>query len=1049
MDLSYKKKKPERRIRRTSRHIERYREVKDQYPTLAKAAAVMPAPPADIIGRDIGELRRGLRNPEKANVVLLAEPGTGKTAYVQGFAYDKDSVDYYLVLDVNPEHLIEKESDRDNALLTGFHALLEEASTYSKEQNVIVVLFIDEFHKMADISPSLMESLKPKLEKSALNGFRLVAATTFQEYNDNIAGNRALDQRFLQIKLSELPKHAVLSILENRAKQHGVFELLEDGILEEIYIESKRILLSNAQPRASIDVLNSMIGDTVKKEYMENGVLKKEFFTPEELGLPSEKVLCRSLLKRIIKRTHGIDIDNEVDVTDVIRALKTRLYNQDNAISVVVHLLEMAAQGFGELDRPKMSFISTGPTGCGKSLVDSEWIPAPVESGYIRNGDLKVGDFVYNRYGKPVLVSGVYPQGLRTVYRVSLTDGRQIDCARDHLWTYRSRNGNGAKIWKTVTTEELMQKQLAKQQSNGRIAYDYVIPQNEAVERMPKSYAIDPYVMGASIGNGMFRGSCFEFSSKDTEIVQELEQLLGFPAKKHKGTYSWVFVTGTYGKHDKCLQTKDLLQEVPELIGTTSGTKCIPNCYKFGSIEQRWALIQGLFDTDGTIDKNSRANVSFSTTSKQLADDVQEVLWSLGIMSSILRRSNKRDWNQSETFEYHVHVKVENKDKLKFFRLSRKRNIAETAQTVVKQRTKTFDTVAISSIEKLDYKEPMTCIMVDDDEHLYLAGKGHIVTHNTELAKIISETMRLPLKRFDMSRYSSPDDAGAFADDLFHAVWATPNAYLLIDEVEKSSKPAMNILLQVLDDARLTDSVNSDRVASFSGAIINLTTNLASEIYQNNARHQSSDAEADVELVYKALKDSPVFESAVLGRLDAVIPFHPLPPEAMEKIARRTLSDVVEIAQTSKRRIIVSDEIIPYIVKDRTSSDTERGGARDAKRNVKNIVVQELAHYLTYAKEEVPVMIYLKGKPRFKYSDIADPLNAQVAIKECYPIAAMDQLLAKLSKQVGKPLQNKGLYLPKDGDLKQYARTLAKLSRDGYYKFRSRIDGEQVLIEGV
>lgn len=685
MVLRTRKQASESRIKRTSKHIQTYAQVKTQYPTLAKAAAVMPAPPADIIGRDIGELRRGLRNPEKANVVLLAEPGTGKTAYVQGFAYDKDSVDYYLVLDVNPEHLIEKESDRDNALLTGFHALLNEASRYSKEQNVIVVLFIDEFHKMADISPSLMESLKPKLEKSALNGFRLVAATTFQEYNDNIAGNRALDQRFLQIKLSELPKHAVLSILENRAKQHGVLDLLEDGILEEIYIESKRILLSNAQPRASIDLLNSMIGDTIKKEYMEHGVLKKEFYTSEDLGLPSEKVLCRSLLKRIIQRTHGIDIDNDVNVTEVIRALKTRLYNQENAIQIVVHLLEMAAQGFGELDRPKMSFISTGSTGTGK----------------------------------------------------------------------------------------------------------------------------------------------------------------------------------------------------------------------------------------------------------------------------------------------------------------------------------------------------------------------------TELAKIISETMRLPLKRFDMSRYSSPEDAGAFADDLFHAVWATPNAYLLIDEVEKSSKPAMNILLQVLDDARLTDSVNSDRVASFSGAIINLTTNLASEIYQSMGRHQSADTEADVELVYKALKDSPVFESAVLGRLDAVVPFHPLPVEAMEKIAQRTLANVIDVAQTDKRRIIVSDEIIPYIVKDRTSNDTERGGARDAKRNVKNIVVQELAHYLTYAKEEVPVMIYLKGKPRFKYADIADPMNAQVTIKECYPIAAMDLLLQKLSKQLGKPLQNKGLYLPKDGDMKRYAQRIATLSREGYYKFKSRIDGEMVIIDGV
>lgn len=997
MALSYKKKKPESRIRRTSRHIERYHAVKDQYPTLAKAAAVMPAPPADIIGRDIGELRRGLRNPEKANVVLLAEPGTGKTAYVQGFAYDTDSVEYYLVLDVNPEHLIEKETDRDNALLTGFHTLLEEASRYSKEQNVIVVLFIDEFHKMAAISPSLMESLKPKLEKSALNGFRLIVATTFQEYNDNIAGNRALDQRFLQIKLSELPKHAVLSILENRAKQHGVFELLEEGILEEIYVESKRILLSNAQPRASIDLLNSMIGDTVKTEYMENGRLKKEFYTPEDLGLPSEKVLCRPLLKRIIKRTHGIDIDNEVNVTDVIHALKTRLYNQDNAIKIVVHLLEMAAQGFGELDRPKLSFISTGSTGTGKACRDDEPIPAPVEAGYIRNGDLKVDDFVYNRYGKPVRVSGVYPKGLRTVYRVTLTDGRQIDCARDHLWTYRNAFGKGANDWKTVTTEELMQKTLAKPQANGRMAYAYVLPQNEAVEREPRDYPIDPYAFGSALGK----------------------------------------------------EVKEVCEEVPGFGGTKSGEPCIPDCYKFGSIEQRWALIQGLFDTDGTIGKNSRANVSFRTTSKQLADDVQEVLWSLGIMSSIHPHSNKREGNPVEILEYHLHVKVASKDNVKFFRLPHKKKRAEEATLVAKQRAKTFDTVAIQSIEKLNRKEPMTCIMVEDEEHLYLAGKGHIVTHNTEMAKIISETMRLPMKRFDMSRYSSPEDAGAFADDLFHAVWATPNAYLLIDEVEKSSKPAMNILLQVLDDARLTDSVNSDRVASFSGAIINLTTNLASEIYQSMGRHQRADAEADVELVYKALKDSPVFESAVLGRLDAIVPFHPLPAEAMEKIARRTLSDVVEVAQTDKRRIIISDDIIPYIVKDRTSNDTERGGARDAKRNVKNIVVQELAHYLTYATQEVPIMIYLKGKPRFKYSDIADPLNAQVAIKECYSIAAMDTLLQKLSKQVGKPLQNKGLYLPKDGNMTQYARTLAELSRDGYYKFKSRIDGEQVLIEGV
>lgn len=1039
----------------TSKHIRMYKEIRHNYPALSKAAEIMPPPPADILGRDLNELRRGLRNPEKANVALLAEPGTGKTAYVQGFAYDKESLPYYLTLEVNPERLIEKDGDRENALLVGFNELLDQAGQYSKDNNVIVVLFVDEFHKVTQISPSLTESLKPRLEKSALYGFRLIAATTFQEYNDNVAPNRALDQRFLQIKLSELPKEAVIHVLENRAKQHDVIQYLDKGVLEDIYVESKRLLMSNAQPRASIDILNSMIGDTVKSEKMVNGKLVKEFFTPAELGFNTEKVICRPLLKRIIRRSFGVDIDNAVDAKLVIDAIHKRLYNQDNATEIVVHLLEMAAQGFSDITRPKFSFLSTGTTGTGKACTDSTPIPAPVSGGYIRNGDLKPGDFVYGRHGRKIRVDSVHPQGLRTVYRVTLTDGRQIDCARDHLWTYRNRMGNGAKVWKTVTTEELMAKPLGIPGINGRVHHNYVIPQNEAVEREAIKYHTDPYVIGAAIGNGSFTKNVYEFSSDDEDTVAEIGATLGLPFKKGGHNYSWHFVNGTYYGKDSILKTRDILQEVPELIGKKSGEKFIPDIYKFGSIEQRWALIQGLFDTDGTIQGSSRFNVSYSTTSERLAHDVQEVLWSLGIMSSIRPHSNKRDWNESETFDYHVHVKVQNKDKAKFFRLPRKLERAMKACEVVKAREKKFDTVAIKSIEKLDYKEPMTCIMVDDPEHLYLAGREHIVTHNTELAKIISETMMIPLKRFDMSRYGDPAMAKEFADALFHAAWSTPNAYILIDEVEKSSKRAMNILLQVLDDARLTDSVNPDRVASFTGCIINLTTNVGSEIYQNMQKFQDASAEADKELVYKALvnaQDSdgkPLFETAVLGRVDEIVPFHPLPLDAMMKIADRTLKESIEIAQTHKRRILVSDDIIPYIVKDLTSNDTERGGARDAKRNVRSLVVQELAHYMTYAKEEVPVIIYLKGEARFKHEYIADPLNAQVAIMECHPANSGDILLKRLSEQIHKPLINKGLYFPKNRPLNDYAKELIDLISAGYFQFYTDVDDETVSIKGV
>lgn len=678
----------------TSKHIATFNKIHDKYPALAKACVVMPEPPADILGRDLNELKRGLRNPEKANVVLLAEPGTGKTAYVQGFAYDKDSLSKYLVLEANPERFMDNVkdgTDRESALNSGVTRMFDEAAQYSKDNNVIVVLFIDEFHKIIQYSPSLTETLKPRLEKSALNGFRLIAATTFQEYNDNIAQNRALDQRFLQIKLAELPKEAVIKVLENRAKQHGVLDLLDNEVLDDIYTETKRILMSNAQPRASIDILNSMIGDTVKDERMENGKLVRTYYTPQEMGFATEKVISRPLLKRVIKRSSGIDIDNNVDVKMVINALKTRLFDQDNAIEVVVHLLEMAAHGFSDIGRPLFSFLSTGSTGTGK----------------------------------------------------------------------------------------------------------------------------------------------------------------------------------------------------------------------------------------------------------------------------------------------------------------------------------------------------------------------------TEMAKIISETMRIPLKRFDMSRYGDPLMAKEFADALFQAAWSTPNCYLLIDEVEKSSKRAMNILLQVLDDARLTDSVNPDRIASFTGCIINLTTNVGSEVYQNMNKFQKSDAQADIELVYKALCNAtdsdgkPLFETAVLGRVDEIVPFHPLPQSAMEKIANRTLMESLETAQTHDRRILISDDIIPYIVKDRTSNDTERGGARDAKRNVRNLVIQQLAHYMTYSTNDVPIIIYLKGRPRFKYKDVADAMNAHVAIMECHPVDSGDILLKKLTDQLHKPFINKGLYFPANKPIEHYAKELVVLVKQGFFQFYSYVDGENVIIKGV
>lgn len=1035
------------------RHINTFNRLRGNYPTLDKAGEVLSEPPARIEGRDPSEILRGLRNPEKANIALLGDPGSGKTAVVQGFAYDEKSLESYLTLEINPEKIMAQGDDRDTSLLIGFRALVEDAGRYAVENNVIVVLFIDEFHKLTMFSPSLMEALKPILEKSALNNFRIIAATTFEEYNTHIAVNRALDQRFLRLTLPELPKEIVLKILAGRAAQHGVSHLLAPSILEEVYNESKQVLLSNSQPRASIDILLSMIGDTVKSEHMVDGKVVRDFYTPEELGIVSEHSLSRPMLKRVIQRAHSVDIDNNVNIAEVETALRSKLLNQDDAINTSLRYLEMAAVGFNEVDRPKFSFLSTGTTGVGKSCYDDELVPVYSNDGtlYKKHGDLKVGDYVFDRLGKPTKVTGVFPQGELEAFEIEFADGNIVICNDEHLWQYKRRIGNGAKKWKVATLKDIMSRKFVNPRDDGRIEMNFEIPSNHAIER--DAYIIEngltPYVLGAMIGNGALREKPLSFSSNDEETVAKVAEHLGAHSfTQSKSSYTWVFAvdgTTTHGGLAR-IQTKDVIPE--ELIGTYSHEKFIPEKFKGGSIEQRWDLIQGLFDTDGSIESTgTRFNVRYSTTSEQLGKDIQEVLCSLGVSSQLT--SHARNRRDREECEYSLHVQVQNKDKYKFFSLKRKLDVAKVSTKVVKKREKKFDTLGIRDIRPLNKRLPMTCIMVDNEEHLYQVGKGHIVTHNTELAKIISNTMRIPLKRFDMSRYSDDRDAGTFADDLFMSVWASPNAYILIDEVEKSSKKAMNILLQVLDDARLTDSTNPDRVASFTGSIINLTTNLGSEVLQSMNAHQSATARIDTELIYIALSESDVFETAVLGRIDAIVPFRPLPESTLALIAQKTLDDALLIAETNKRRILVSDDVIPYIVQDRTSQDTERGGARDAKRNIRNLVVQEMAHHIAHAEREVPIVIYIKGKPRFKHAHIADVMNASVALQTCHPMADVENLLKSLSERVKRPLVDKGLFLVDSIPLKDHAVRIAELVREGYNKFTSIVNNETVEIIGV
>lgn len=374
----------------------------------------------------------------------------------------------------------------------------------------------------------------------------------------------------------------------------------------------------------------------------------------------------------------------------------------------------------------------SGKTGSGKSIANSEIVPTP--EGDLLMGDIRVGDYVYDRYGKPTKVLGVYPQGKLDVYELELKDGRKVRCSKDHIWSVYTSVGNLT----NKTVEEILDDGLNLPNRNEK-CYKYYIPVNGVVEKSEKQFKVHPYVMGAFLGDGCLTKRALEISSEDDWIPNKIAGIIESQGTvKQKGNYSWVFklpknfdnVKNGINKLCTNFQTSQLF---PEDMRKTCNFRYIPKEYFEGSVEQRYQLLQGLMDTDGSISKTDgkRYNVTFKTTSEQLAKDVKLLGHSLGYKMSLqVYKYIGSDGQYKNSYE--VRFLIYNSEKTKIFSLPRKVEIAKICEGL-NQRVR-YDRVPIIKITKLDYQEEMTCIEVEHEEHLFLV-KDYICTHNTELVR--------------------------------------------------------------------------------------------------------------------------------------------------------------------------------------------------------------------------------------------------------------------------------------------------------------------------
>ncbi|MBY8344756.1 DEAD/DEAH box helicase [Streptomyces spinosirectus] len=355
-----------------------------------------------------------------------------------------------------------------------------------------------------------------------------------------------------------------------------------------------------------------------------------------------------------------------------------------------------------------MHRLLQGEVGSGKAQPLDSLVLTP--AGFRRMGDLKVRDEVVVPDGELALIDGVFPQGERDVWRLVLSDGSSVECDDEHLWIVGTSCGwHRGQAPKVMTTREI---RLDTFKANG--SSKWYLPAATPVDLGSDSgLPLDPYLFGLLLGDGSFRHN-LRLSIIDDEIRDAVATTVApecqlAPVRGSRCDFTIQLTRRAGGVRNPVIQTlRDL-----NLWGVTSHGKFVPDEFKNTSIKNRLALLQGLLDTDGTVDADGWS-ISLCSASRRLADDVAWLVRSLGGRARVLPK--KAAFN----------VSVALPDEYAPFRLTRK---AERVRSRPKYNTFRRGIRAVEYVGR----KPVQCISVAHPSHAYITD-NFTVTHNTMVA---------------------------------------------------------------------------------------------------------------------------------------------------------------------------------------------------------------------------------------------------------------------------------------------------------------------------
>jgi len=353
-------------------------------------------------------------------------------------------------------------------------------------------------------------------------------------------------------------------------------------------------------------------------------------------------------------------------------------------------------------------------------------------TGWKRMGDLAVGDALASVDGAPSIVTAVFPQGQRQVFRLRFSDGRSTEACAEHLWQVHCRHWSAPRVLSTADLQTL----LSRQRYQNRV---WVEPHSGDFGHQDE-LPIDPWLLGALLGDGGLTGEgSVRFSTASAEMQARLSDRLQdglelVPAggvdfrvvQSHRGK-----VAGVQGVVANPLRVA--LQALG-LSGLASDQKFIPPLYLQASRAARLDLLRGLLDTDGWVE--SWGSVRLSTASERLAQDVTALVRSLGGWCRVtVKQPHFVNVAGLRVPGLPAHVcHIAHPDPQSLFLLSDK--VARLPR--VRQRQKRLN---LTSIEPSRTAE-CQCIAVSHPSRLYITDQD-IVTHNTAFAINIAEHVAL------------------------------------------------------------------------------------------------------------------------------------------------------------------------------------------------------------------------------------------------------------------------------------------------------------------